>query len=196
MTEPGLRERKKEATRQAIRAAAVVLYRERGPQAVTVDDICARAGVSSRTFFNYFDSKEEAVLSLALTPDGVGAGLAARPAGEAPLASLRAVFTQRFEQVENDSTVQERALLLREHPDLWARLAQTSRFVEEAAAEAIAERIGRPVDDVYVRMTVLAAFAATRTAFTCWHPGRGPGLVALVNRAMDVLAAGLEPPRS
>ena len=64
----GLREHKKQATRAALQHSAVTLCRQRGPGAVTVEDICADAGVSPRTFFNYFATKEEAVFSL---DDGV-----------------------------------------------------------------------------------------------------------------------------
>ncbi|WIX82407.1 TetR/AcrR family transcriptional regulator [Amycolatopsis carbonis] len=194
MTKAGLRERKKEATRQAIRAAAVALYRSRGPHEVTVDQICAKAGVSARTFFNYFDSKEAAVFSLALTPDGVRSGVAARPASERPLATLRAVFTERFTEASADPTFGERALMLREYPELWGRLAHVNKLVEEAALESIAARTGLAVDDLYVRLTVEAAFAANRAAFKCWYPGSDPDLVVLLNQAMDALDSGLEPP--
>ncbi|MEV4601042.1 TetR/AcrR family transcriptional regulator [Amycolatopsis sp. NPDC049253] len=194
MTGAGLRERKKEATRQAIRAAAVALYRSRGPHEVTVDQICDKAGVSARTFFNYFDSKEAAVFSLALTPDGVRAGVAARPASERPLATLRAVFTERFTEASADPTFGERALMLREYPELWGRLAQVNKLVEEAALESIAARTGLSADDLYVRLTVEVAFAANRAAFKSWYPGSDPDLVALLNQVMDVLDSGLEPP--
>ncbi|MFQ6155286.1 TetR family transcriptional regulator [Micrococcus luteus] len=65
---PGtLRERKKQLTRRAIHDAAFALAAERGLAQVTVADICAGAGISERTFFNYFPSKAAAVLGLPAT---------------------------------------------------------------------------------------------------------------------------------
>jgi len=62
--EPGLRERKKLQTRRAIHEAALELIDEQGLEATTIDQICAAADVSSRTFFNYFPSKAAALLQL------------------------------------------------------------------------------------------------------------------------------------
>ena len=83
MTETSLRERKKVATRQALSRAAALLAVERGVEGVTIEAIADAAGVSPRTFHNYFPGKEEAIV--APLTDGAQAvidALRARPAGE------------------------------------------------------------------------------------------------------------------
>src|ERR1700728_3477144 len=78
----GLREKKKEATRKALREAALRLALERGPDNVRVDDIADAAGVSPRTYNNYFSSREQAIVA-AVTAEREGrvaAAVAARPA--------------------------------------------------------------------------------------------------------------------
>ncbi len=79
----GLRERKKLATRKALGMAAMRLAVQRGLDNVLIDDIAAEAGVSPRTFSNYFSSKYEAICALAMDRSRqIGAALRARPAGE------------------------------------------------------------------------------------------------------------------
>jgi AcrR family transcriptional regulator len=58
----GLRERKRAATRLAIAEAARLLTARRGVNGFTVEEVCERAGISRRTFFNYFPTKEDAIL--------------------------------------------------------------------------------------------------------------------------------------
>ncbi|MFD4191231.1 TetR/AcrR family transcriptional regulator, partial [Amycolatopsis thermoflava] len=175
----GLRERKKEATREALRHAAVTLYRRHGPDAVTVEDICAAAGVSPRTFFNYFATKDEAVLSLDIAAATLGQRIADRPADEPPLTALRRVFAGRFAELAATDVWTERTLLLREHPELMPRVAQANRALEEAVAGALAARTGLPADDLYVRTTAAAAIGANRAAIGRWQPGSDPDLVTL-----------------
>src|SRR5690348_4933919 len=78
----GLRERKKEATREALRAAALRLALERGPDNVRVGDIAAAAGVSLRTYNNYFSSREQAIIAavIAQRASRITAAVADRPA--------------------------------------------------------------------------------------------------------------------
>src|SRR5690242_21392756 len=83
MTAPGLREKKKQATHKALREAALRLALERGPDNVRVDDIAEAAGVSPRTYNNYFSSREQAIVA-AVTAEReamVAAAVAAQPGG-------------------------------------------------------------------------------------------------------------------
>src|SRR3712207_6346148 len=81
----GLRERQKRARRAALVDAAHLLVERDGLDAVTVEAICTEAGVSARTFFNYFESKDDAVLGmepLALDPEVVETFAAGGPTGD------------------------------------------------------------------------------------------------------------------
>src|SRR5271154_6346541 len=86
----GRRDRKKQATRRALRFAALELVAERGFAHVTVEDISEAADVATRTFFNYFPTKESAVIGA--DPERIEelqANLLARPPAESPLQALR-----------------------------------------------------------------------------------------------------------
>lgn len=85
----GLRERRRRQTSADIRDTAVRLARERGFDKVTIDEICAEAGISPRTFFNYFPNKESAI---AYGPSDIPAELVADfvAAGPAPYSAVLA----------------------------------------------------------------------------------------------------------
>lgn len=64
----GLRERKKEQTRQAIEKTILCLVIEKGYEEVTVEEVCEKVGISRKTFFNYFSSKRAAVIGRSYIP--------------------------------------------------------------------------------------------------------------------------------
>src|SRR5271165_5864259 len=93
--EGGRRDRKKQATRQALRSAALELVAERGFAHVTIEDIAEAADVATRTFFNYFPSKESAVIGA--DPERIEelrTSLLTRPLAESPLQALRSVTVE------------------------------------------------------------------------------------------------------
>ena len=87
MTQTGLRERKKQKTREAIQREALRLFQAQGYEATTVEQIAAAAEISPSTFFNYFPTKEDVVLYDSYDPVMLSI-LAARPSVEPPNFSL------------------------------------------------------------------------------------------------------------
>jgi AcrR family transcriptional regulator len=94
--QPSLREQKKEETRRALSRAAAELLLAEGNEGMTVAAIAERAGVSTRTFHNYFPRREDALLTfIEFTVDELTALIAEAPADEAPLTTLRRVIGDR-----------------------------------------------------------------------------------------------------
>jgi AcrR family transcriptional regulator len=194
----GLRERKKAETRQSLASAALRLADERGPDAVTVEDIASEAGVSPRTFFNYFPSKEDAIVGI---PAGQSSEvvdvLASRPPDEAPLESLRQSFlaaSERLEMRADEWAVRHR--LVQRHPALAARYAVGFAAFEHGIIDEVGRRIGvDPARDTYPAVVVAAALGATRVAITAWQERpRRVRLADILDDAFSVLEAGLTVP--
>jgi len=190
----GLRERKKAETREALMSAALRLAEELGPDSVTVEAIAEAAGVSPRTFFNYFSSKDDAVAGM--TPahsSELLVGLTARPEDEAPLDALRGAaqdIAGRLEERAEDWM--RRRKLFQRHPTLAARYAAGYGEVERGLVEEVARRTGLDPDlDTYPAVVVAAAMGAVRAAIGVWrereHP---PPLAELLDEAFDRLAEG------
>ena len=162
---PGLRERKKRDTAARLHASAIRLAAERGPAHVTVEQIAAAAGVSQRTFFNYFPTKESAITGTTPDlPEALAAALAQRPPSEDPWASLEIVLADRLE--DQTARPEQRRLhrrLLHEHPELLAGMHGITLEAQERLARTIgARRRLDPDDDPYPRLVVSVAFAVVR----------------------------------
>ena len=193
----GLRERKKADTRVAISRAALRLAVEHGPDAVTVDDIAAAADVSPRTVFNYFGTKEEAILGF--DPNRsleVGRSVLERPTRESPLTTLRAAFVEIATGVPEVAEISRaRVELVRQHPQLHPSYVAGYSALENALVDAIAQRTGLdPERSTYPRLVVSTAIAAFRVALDRAKPGK-PALIAAIDEAFDALAGGLRAPR-
>jgi AcrR family transcriptional regulator len=136
----GRRERKKLATREALSAAALRLALEHGPQNVRVDDIAEAAGVSPRTYNNYFSSREQAIMVALAAERGarVAAALRKRPADE-PLehAVVGALIEQYSDEGEPD---RDTLALITSAPALQAEFLDTIAAIEQPLAGAITAR--------------------------------------------------------
>ena len=199
----GLRERKKLATRQAIGVAAMRLAVQRGLESVHVEDIAAEAGVSARTFNNYFASKGEAICALAMERvRQLGAALSARPAGE-PLkdaieAAVLAQYADREQAPDKEWLACFRMVV--ESPALQGEYLRTQDAAQHALAEAIAERTGSDLTaDMFPSVLAGAVMAATNVACARWiHADPPTALGPLVRTALGhvsgLAGAGAAPP--
>jgi AcrR family transcriptional regulator len=194
---PGLRERKKQATRKALREAALRLALERGPDDVRVDDIAEAAGVSPRTYNNYFSSREQAIVA-AVTAERearVAAAVAARPAS-VPLADaiVEAIVEQYTDPGGHDPAA---LLLITTQPALRAAYLGTAAEIEHPLTAVIAQRLGETGQQA-ARVLAASVAAAVRIALGQWvQPAHGAsatsGLVVPYGSLPDLLRAALAP---
>lgn len=191
----GLRERKKIECRRAIAAAARELAMAHGVDGFTVEEAAERAGVSARTFFNYFGSKEEAIIGFDRTQVAtIRQRLLDRPPSEEPLAALGALFLDDPARLEaNAHGLATRTELVRRHPSLMPYHLAASWEIERGLVAAMAERLGvDPHADPYPTVVVAVAVAALRSTMLWWHDSGRPGdLSDHLAAAFATLAAGL-----
>jgi len=174
--QPGRRERKKLATRQALQDVALRLVAERGLDQVTVEDISEAADVATRTFFNYFSSQEEALLgNLPEKVATVQRMVVDRPAGETPLEAVCQVLrTMTLRLAERREERLLRQQVIERHPGLLARQLGEYASFEQALAAAVAERLGAGrADALYCRVVAAVAVAAARSAVSTWMADKG-----------------------
>jgi AcrR family transcriptional regulator len=160
----GLRERKKEATRDALSRAALDLAIDRGVDAITAELIAEAANVSTRTFHNYFSSKEDAILFVVnKSVEHVIDSFAARSPAEPVLDSLEAVLIDLVETSEALDHIVALTRLMAEHPTLIARQAGVHDTTSAAILAEIGRRTGTDPDvDLYPRLVYHAANAVSR----------------------------------
>ncbi|MEU8197352.1 TetR family transcriptional regulator [Microbispora amethystogenes] len=156
----GLRERKKQRTRDALFDAALDLFLTRGYEATTVEQIAAEVDVSSRTFFRYFASKEDVALSLtAEEQDMFLAELVTRPESEPPFTalsqSMRAMLGILRELDEaGTSRILKARRLIHSTPSLLAGGMRLVRENERRLVAEVARRMGVPPDDLQPQFVV------------------------------------------
>lgn len=193
----GLRERKKRESRRALQIAALELVAEHGLSEVRVEDIAHRAKVSPRTFFNYFTSKEQALVDP--TPDH-GADLRDRilaaPPGPATRDVLLDVLIDYAVDLAADRTTWR---LVKEvtsrHPELLPLAMGSSRQTARMLVAAVAERLGTdPLADPYPTVLVEASLATLRAAAAHFlHRVSGPsGSATLTDDDAAAIRAALE----
>ncbi len=188
MTVAGLRERKKQKTKASIQREALRLFKKKGYDETTIEDIAEAAEISPSTFFNYFPSKEDVVIYDEYDPQIFAALLAE---SDEPLSqTLRGLFERLGGLFEADSAnILERAKLSLEVPELRARIWGELERTQEIFAGIIATRTGRGTADFEVRVVAMALVAAAFEAAIEWVRSDGRGnILELFSRALDALS--------
>ncbi|GAA2488788.1 TetR family transcriptional regulator [Winogradskya humida] len=178
-----VRELKKRETWRLVHGTALRLMTERGFDAVSVDDIVAAAGISRRTFFNYFAGKESVVFDPDPgDPELWDRLLAERPAGEPLWISLRELL------LGYTTATAERMILQRQVRAASPELAGCSREVADRFWDAIRAWAPSNLSDFQLDLTINAARTVLNTACPHWAPDDGiTGLHALIRAGFDTL---------
>ncbi|KDN16926.1 TetR family transcriptional regulator [Amycolatopsis rifamycinica] len=195
MEKLGLRERKKQRTREALIDAAQELFCANGFEATTVDQIAEAVEVSSRTFFRYFASKEDVALALADEQiTAVLAAFAGQPADVPALTALKTAAVEVMRAYEADSRFHGLQDVISVSPALTAARIEraTARFDE--VARLIGARMGiDPAADPRPHLVASVALCAVQPAVAAWRAaGRRAPDSELTGQAFDLLAAGLD----
>jgi AcrR family transcriptional regulator len=173
----GLRERRRRQTSADIRDAAVRLSLERGFDKVTIEEICVEAGISTRTFFNYFPNKESAI---AYGPSDLSADLAEDFVASGP-ASYRIVLAELItlaaHHLRDMPPMREQAAgmleLAKTSPAVLAAfLAELERFQNQLTDIVARRQAMRPDDEIPALISALA-LTAVRSGIESWTSG-GP----------------------
>jgi AcrR family transcriptional regulator len=190
---PTLRDHAREAVRAEVQRQAWLLFAEHGFEATTVTRIAAAAGMSRRTFFRYFASKDDLVLARMVESGAeLVTVLEARPAEESPWLALRAAFQLIVDkQLAHPERSRPLQLMLRDEPDVRATVEEWRRRWTALLTPVVATRLGGT--GPYVR---LRAEALTRSALEClesaqelWAEREDDELGRLVDEAMGAVSA-------
>lgn len=188
------REEHKKHTRTALEDAAMGLFARSGYEETTVEEIAAAAGVSVRTFFRYFASKQHVLFGdVAYRRVSVLArALAARPADEDPLESVRTVLDQSdVTDPAELAQIRARMHLMVTQPALLSTYLMISRELQNQVGAFVAERCGLPPQHNYPLKVSAATAAAWDIALSAWVGGHSPDLAIARREAFEQLTAGI-----
>jgi AcrR family transcriptional regulator len=189
---PGLRERKRRETLRRITDAGICLFIEKGIDATTLDEIAAIAGISRRTFFHYFKSKDDILTSL---QQGMGEMIAERirgaDEGALPLEAIRTSVIGVCAEVPTDDLVAIDRLM-RSSPAVQARKQASYVQQERILFAALSARWPDPERGMALRLVAMLAIGAIRLAIEAMsQEGERRSLIELLNAAFDALTSEL-----
>jgi AcrR family transcriptional regulator len=194
MTVPvGISERKRRAVRAELSEVALQLLTDRAFESVTVDEIAAAAGVSRRTFFRYFASKEDVVF--AFLDQGamrLCEEIVTRPPEEGPVTAVHHALRQHLAAYQSSTCL---VRLVRETPSLRAREHVNREQLRLGIVEALARRLGVDAEqDTRPHVLASIALAPLDAAFVTWFSGArsGEDLGDLLDEALATFKRELE----
>jgi AcrR family transcriptional regulator len=187
----GLRERKKAKTRAAIRQHALRLFREKGYQATTVEQIAEAAEVSPATYYRYFPTKEDVVLQDDFDVLAMDV-FEAQPPGLSAIAAMRAALAQMLasltpEELERFRETTELTLTI---PEVRARALDELMRAMQVMAEAVARRAGLAPDDFAAR-NLAGAITGVVMSASLPNMSEPADVFAAIDAGLAHLAAGL-----
>ena len=188
-----VRERTRRAVRDELSQLAKELFVEKGYDETTIDDLAAAAGMSRRTFFRYFASKEELIVGkYEILGEQLAEDVAARPADEPLWTSLRQAFGRIVEYAENDAHKAESVALeniVRDHPALNASYLDRVSRMQELVLDQVRIRTGQQdLTDPRTPAIVGAAFSCLIAAWATWlAPNQTQPFGDLLDQAMNAI---------
>lgn len=189
----GLRERKKMKTRRAIQEHALRLFEAQGYDATTVEQIAEAAEVSPSTFFRYFPTKEDVVVTDEYDPI-IAEVYRAQPPELGPVEAFRITVRQILREIyhTDKERILTRSRIALSVPALRARLWDTqTNETREMLVAMMAERLGRPESDFELQAFSWALTGLLQAVITAWIDSDGElDLPDLLDRALDFFEAG------
>ncbi|MFI8896275.1 TetR family transcriptional regulator [Streptomyces paradoxus] len=200
MSDPGLRERKKQRMYETVSDIAVRLFLEKGFDAVSVAEVAAAAEISKPTLFRYFPAKEDLVLYRIADHEGEAARVVAAAEGPA-VEALRRHFLEGLERGDPVTGLSDHPDVLAFHSLLYGTpsLVARAHTHQERSEAALAEVLGGDLDarlaagQIMAVLRVLALENWRRIAAGERVADVRPDAVAAAERAFGRLAAGLPP---
>jgi AcrR family transcriptional regulator len=196
-TKLGLRERKKQQTRDTIASAALRLFAERGYDETTLADIAEAANIAPRTIFSYFESKEDILLCEEngfLTE--LKRRLDERPEGSTTVDAIRE-FLSSIEHPDEQAKLRKQVIAA--NPDLQVKMRGRHAQLEPMLAESIAKDLGAEPGDIrplLIAASMAAAFTSVSDRIFAAEargeplaPGEG---MAILDQVLEFLRGGLE----
>jgi len=191
----GLREATRRAVRAEISNAAMALFMEHGFEETTVEQVAAAVGMSGRSVFRYFATKEDIVVgAIEQVGHDLAAALRSRPSGEPAWEALRRAFDEPLRALENDGGIAlARSTLLATTPSLRAAQQQKHAQWNDLLAPALTGRLTGPETSREYRAhaMVAAALACLDTAVDQWTKSEGrQSLEELLDTAIAAVTGG------